>query len=112
VTTSGDSGSNAIRYCYAYLFRNFGSTPIKVSLVSPRVAMSPLFRIMQDFSLVLSPGATKRIEFSTGSAPELAVATAYNAARDAKIAKWAFVSSGPISLYVPAAVQASFTARD
>lgn len=112
VTASSESSSQGTRYCYAYVFRNVGSTPVKVSLVSPRFAMSPLFEIMQDFSLVLRPGATETIRFSTVSAPQLALATAFNSARNEKMAKWAFVSSGPISLYLPAAVQASFTMYD
>lgn len=112
VTMSSDSASKETHYCYAYVFKNLGSTPVKVSLVSPRLAMSPLFTIMQDFSLVLYPGAIEKILFSTVSAPQLALATAFNSARNEKIAKWAFVSSGPISLYLPTAVQVSFTTYD
>jgi hypothetical protein len=112
VTASGDSPPTPRRYCYAYIFRNVGSTPVKISLVSHRLALSPLFEAMQDFSLELNPGATEVIRFTAGSAPELALATAYNSARDEKIAKWALVSSGPISLYLPAALQAAFTLPD
>jgi hypothetical protein len=112
VTGFGGSAPAATRYCYAYIFRNVGSTPVKISLVSHRLALSPLFEAMQDFSLELNPGATEVIRFTTGSAPELALATAYNSARDEKIAKWALVSSGPLSLYLPAAIQAAFTLPD
>jgi hypothetical protein len=108
VTAAGDSTPEGVRYCYAYLFRNVGTAPVKVSLVSPRLALSPLFEIMQDFSLVLPAGATKLVQFSTVSAPEMALTTLYNSAMDKNATKWNFISSRPVSLYLPASLKPSY----
>jgi hypothetical protein len=112
VTAFADSALVGTRYCYSYILTNAGSTPVKISLVSHRLALSPLFAAMQDFSLVLEPRKTEVISFTTSSPPELILATAYNSARDEKISKWALVSSGPISLYLPGAIQAAYTLPD
>src|SRR5690606_38642231 len=51
-------------FTYRYIFSNLGEVAIKITLVSPHLAMSPLFDILQDFSLVLLPRQVKKVEFS------------------------------------------------
>lgn len=98
-----------MRFVYTYVFENKGGTTIKVTLVGAHLALSPLFELMQDFSLVLSAGEVKTFQFATASEPELSPATAYNVTRDEQRGEWKFVSSGAVSLYLPASLKPSYT---
>jgi hypothetical protein len=101
--------TGTIRYAYTYAFENKGHTGLKLTLVGTRLALSSLFELMQDFSLVLSPGEIKTFQFITTSEPELLPATAYNAAHDHERNRWNFVNSGAVSLYLPASLRPDYT---
>jgi hypothetical protein len=101
--------TGSTRFIYTYVFENKSGTTIRVTLVGTQLALSPLFELMQDFSLVLAAGEVKTFRFATTSEPELSPATAYNAAPDQQGDQWRFVSSGAVSLFLPVSLKAAFT---
>lgn len=91
----------SILYCYIYTVENNGSTRIKVSLPGSDVIRSPLTKVMQDFSIEVHPRGTATLVFVAESDPKETFSPVDIAVWDEAAARWGFIRSGPVSLYLP-----------